>query len=423
MRTLSGRVRLASKRVSCAAAYVRAQADRHAAAAAGLWCASASDTMWQSTPLAMLALYCCSALPSSLVLVEAVPVHHEIPWQRPPSNAADQARAKARDKAHARRQAALDKSSHPVRSLPLFDKMREYVATLPHCRMTADRKAGGGCHLPSHADLDANPGAHAHAGFSGEDHHSGEDPTGGRVWLKKVLLPEGLKVLWNARSVIPGTPDQQCVWTAYNGPEGGVQICVHQDQDLVSGAIMRDGVWGDCGALEQVWNDKADGQHEPGAIYLEVGTNIGACVLHMLMHTTANIVAFEPAPANLFCLSSTFLKLPAKYQVRVALMPVAAGSTDATSTIYAAHRNHGHSVVGRPVSDGGGHEGGTPNTFFDPLPIQVRRVDHILNPSTTTTVVMKLDVEVRESNMVQTPVRVFCPLLAAQWLQLPRRFG
>lgn len=67
--------------------------------------------------------------------------------------------------------------------------------------------------------------------------------------------------------------------------------------------------------------------------------------------TPQKIVAFEPAPRNLFCLTQTILKLPPRYRDRVALFPVAAGNADGTSQIFAAERNHGHSVVGQPVRE------------------------------------------------------------------------
>jgi hypothetical protein len=44
------------------------------------------------------------------------------------------------------------------------------------------------------------------------------------------------------------------------------------------------------------------------------------------------------------------------------------------------------------VSDGGGHEGFVPNTFYPPSEVLVRRIDHLLIPSAVVAV-MKLDVE------------------------------
>jgi hypothetical protein len=98
----------------------------------------------------------------------------------------------------------------------------------------------------------------------------------------------------------------------------------------------------------------------PSSIYVEVGTNIGACVMDMLMHTDANIVAWEPAPKNLFVLTSTLMQLEEKYRKRVALFPVGAGDVDMASVIYAKVDNMGHSVVGKPVDD----DPTTPNHFL-----------------------------------------------------------
>ena len=44
-------------------------------------------------------------------------------------------------------------------------------------------------------------------------------------------------------------------------------------------------------------------------VYLDIGANIGACIMTMLLASDAFIVAFEPNPANLFRLTSTLLKL------------------------------------------------------------------------------------------------------------------
>ena len=82
--------------------------------------------------------------------------------------------------------------------------------------------------------------------------------------------------------------------------------------------------------------------------------------MDMLMHTDANIVAWEPAPKNLFVLTSTLMQLEEKYRKRVALFPIGAGDVDMASVIYAKVDNMGHSVVGKPVDD----DPTTPNHFL-----------------------------------------------------------
>jgi FkbM family methyltransferase len=168
------------------------------------------------------------------------------------------------------------------------------------------------------------------------------------TWLRGVLTPLGASLLWDYKNLIPSSdPTQHCVWAQYQcRPNVGacsihkLPICVHAS-DAVRDDIVNMGYWGDCNALRKLWRR---GGSSKRAIFLELGANIGACVLDMLMHTDAHIVAVEPAPKNLFCLTSTLLKLPEKYRRRVALLPVAAGHKTTHSNIFAAQGNQGHSI-------------------------------------------------------------------------------
>ena len=105
-------------------------------------------------------------------------------------------------------------------------------------------------------------------------------------------------------------------------------------------------------------------------------------------HTEANIIAFEPAPKNLFALTSTVLQLEPQYRSRVALFPIGAGDVDMSSIIYSKTDNMGHSVVGKPVSDDPTRQ----NTFLPPEKIEVRRIDGLFNPKIEIAL-FKLDVE------------------------------
>jgi hypothetical protein len=116
----------------------------------------------------------------------------------------------------------------------------------------------------------------------------------GPGWLNDLLTPEGRKVMWDGKAHIPSSdPSQTCVWTQYKSPgqhtQEGMQMCLHSTQDLVSGAIQREGYWGDCDSLAQIWNRQQAGDAarspdwplaQDGTFYLEVGTNIGAVRYH-----------------------------------------------------------------------------------------------------------------------------------------------
>jgi hypothetical protein len=269
------------------------------------------------------------------------------------------------------------------------------------CAAVTLRLIAAGVATPTYdpAHPDQSPAPHSNAEFSSGT--SATTPTGaGGVplpWLKGLLTAEGQRLMWDGQTV-HNSPGQSCRWGTYlcynappvdghgctgqpvgskahnypgagayaaGAPATGTEMCLH-GYDMISNSISDwgGGQWQDCPQLRKLWLkqfgvpitgrssgtvDGPDTQPWPtakqGAVYLEVGTNIGSCLVDMLMHTDARIIAFEPAPANLFCLTSTLLKLPEEYRARVALFPIGAGDANIESVIYAKSDNHGHSVV------------------------------------------------------------------------------
>ena len=88
--------------------------------------------------------------------------------------------------------------------------------------------------------------------------------------------------------------------------------------------------------------------HKARGIFLELGANVGACTIEMLVRTNATVVAFEPNPSNLFYLQSSLLRLAPQLQARVRVYPLGIGNTAAQLTIYEEHRNAGSSQIGNP---------------------------------------------------------------------------
>lgn len=129
-----------------------------------------------------------------------------------------------------------------------------------------------------------------------------------------------------------------CDMVTFNSSFSGkdAQMCVHTFRDIVSGNIRRNKHWGDCDILPQVWEDL--GSSEDGAqeddVYVEIGANIGSCVMEMLLGTNAKIIAFEPHPMNVFNLKSTVSKLDQSYQDRLLLFPIGLGAEEGSFTIY-----------------------------------------------------------------------------------------
>ena len=85
------------------------------------------------------------------------------------------------------------------------------------------------------------------------------------------------------------------------------------DHDLISDRVRQRGCWTDCGRFVRLWQTLDGGNFsgqaarpvagDPEGVLLEVGANIGACTVELLMRTRARVVAFEPSAKNLFYLT------------------------------------------------------------------------------------------------------------------------
>jgi FkbM family methyltransferase len=166
-------------------------------------------------------------------------------------------------------------------------------------------------------------------------------------------------------------------------PDGAtIEICVHPSNDGISENVKKAGRFSHCDDLSQEWNERisskvsasSSGEEEP--IYVEIGANIGTCILEMLVGTNAPIIAFEPNPMNYYAVRETMRKLHSSYQKRLLLFPVALGSEQGTNKIFTAEGNAGNSIVGKIIKD-------SPKQQFDEMKqfdIYVERLDHILKP-------------------------------------------
>lgn len=166
-----------------------------------------------------------------------------------------------------------------------------------------------------------------------------------------------------------------------------IEMCVHPFHDFVSDTIRGSHRWNDCNILSYHWEQGmighrgADHSEELSTIgnppiFLEIGANIGSCVMEMLFSSDASIIAFEPNPKNWFPLRETMRRLDKSYQDRVVLLPIALGSTQSSNTIYAASNNMGNSQVGTAIKD----VGMTGQTFLveDQFEIQIERLEDVL---------------------------------------------
>jgi FkbM family methyltransferase len=153
------------------------------------------------------------------------------------------------------------------------------------------------------------------------------------------------------------------------------QMCVHSFMEVLTEFILRDKRWRDCNVLPDLW--VADGMEDDDSIYVDIGANIGSCVMEMLMSTKAKIIAFEPHPMNVFNIKKTVSKLGKEYQDRLLLFPVGLGDAKGNITIFSGHDNMGNSNLGVQVKDWGSQQ------FKDHLQftVFVERLDELLDAS------------------------------------------
>ena len=188
-------------------------------------------------------------------------------------------------------------------------------------------------------------------------------------------------------------PNYECKWIDFTSTTGKTtKFCGHSDPDGVTAQITNKGHFHHCDILPTLWN-KADKTEE--SIYLEIGANIGSCVVEMLLSTDAKVIAFEPHPKNLFVLLSTIKAMEQSYQDRVVIVPVALGAESAIQTIYAAKGNMGNSVVGKVIKDNRKQE----FKIEDQHSIHVERLDSIISPNAHVAF-SKLDAQGFECNIV-----------------------
>ena len=123
--------------------------------------------------------------------------------------------------------------------------------------------------------------------------------------------------VWPWSAVLPHSkPDAACRWErlappptpGLRAPMNG-SICLRQAWDLLCNDIIRDKYWRECADLPALYVRGSSGVAVSGGLFLDVGANIGACSMHMLLASDAPIMAFEPGVDNLFYASSSLLAL------------------------------------------------------------------------------------------------------------------
>jgi len=199
----------------------------------------------------------------------------------------------------------------------------------------------------------------------------------------------------------PITPEEeekfQCKNVTFISASSGksAPMCVHTFRDIVSNRIRDTTHWSDCDILPALWNAS---NPTKDSIYIEIGANIGACVMEMLLGTNANIIAFEPHPMNVFNLKKTVSNLDKSYQDRLRLFPIGMGDNQGSNTIYSGGKNMGNSVIGSIIKDWETQE-------FDEkfqFQINVERLDSIIKfDNTQDAKLMKMDAQGYECRILK----------------------
>ncbi|KAL7548165.1 hypothetical protein ACHAWF_011458 [Thalassiosira exigua] len=182
-----------------------------------------------------------------------------------------------------------------------------------------------------------------------------------------------------------------CTMTPFKSFASGeeAQMCVHTFSDLVSNEIKSQKRWPDCNILPDLWNVAGKHDDKDESYYIDIGANIGSCVMEMLLGTNARIIAFEPHPMNLYNLKVTVSKLDRSYQDRLMLFPVGLGASTSTSTIYAGEDNIANSVIGNIVKDYDAQQFKKDKQFM----VQVERLDSILDANAIKIKLVKMDAQ------------------------------
>ena len=167
----------------------------------------------------------------------------------------------------------------------------------------------------------------------------------------------------------------------------GIQMCVHNSSNYISNTLASTGRWKECSPLIEQASSH-------GTLILELGGNIGACSVQLLLRTNKVLIIFEPNPSNLFYLTNTLKRMQSsrpELARRAFVYPIGIGDKPIQSVIVEAIGNSGDSTVGRlPKREGHmwPHAGAVYNITIRPLDAIF---PHGLAPEAVS--LMKLDVQ------------------------------
>lgn len=195
--------------------------------------------------------------------------------------------------------------------------------------------------------------------------------------------------IWDGKEVLhigSSNSTRVCEWATFRYKtrdditQGSIPMCVHKSPDVLSDTIRERGTWDECGRLVDMWNYELKKEtNSENAVFVDIGANIGSCVLQMLLETDAIVMAFEPNPRNLFPLTSTLRLLPRALRNRVNVFPIGIGEARGSASISNDLRTNAGATMLRTQNSGVGG-------------VAVEPLDSIL-ASNTNIRVIKIDVQ------------------------------
>ena len=159
--------------------------------------------------------------------------------------------------------------------------------------------------------------------------------------------------VWDGNAPM-GSAARPCRWKNVTvGSATNVELCLDAedaDEETI-GSLGCDDAW-------KVARNLQDG------IYVHIGSNAEFCMMRMVLQSSMNVIVVEPHPIKLFHLTSTIMKLDARFRERIIVLPIAAGDREDTAFLFSGDRNYGDDVDEKFRNES--------------LEVPIHRLDHVL---------------------------------------------
>ena len=200
-----------------------------------------------------------------------------------------------------------------------------------------------------------------------------------------------------------------CAWRRLHWPGARQRWLCAMPKDFITQRIMAKGSWDDCARLVSLWHAVQLGH----SIMIEVGANVGACTVELLLRTNASILAFEPSPVAFWHLTSSLLRLSKLEAVtdRIAVFPLALGSRSSSARMTVSMRSRVNNYGASVINLGGsslGERAGLRDAATDLGTVQIRTLQEIFPQGFEEAIGMvKLDVQGFECDVLDGGGPVF----------------